>query len=127
VAFAPEAVETVIVDSKGTIVNVTAAADALEPHADDPAAVAGFWRDHSLTYAAMSHHLGPYEPFWTLVARALDYAVAAHDLGLSEADRADVLDQYCRLDAFEDAAPGSTGSPRPGTRSPGSPTGARGC
>lgn len=99
-------VRTVTVDSYSTVVDYRSAARALDGLVDEPAAVADVWRDRSLTYAAMSNHLGGYEPFWKLLDRALEYALAAHDVDLSPATRESVLSVYRDLEVFPDARPG---------------------
>lgn len=101
----PDRVSTVTVDSHGTIVDVSSAADALDPHVDDPSAVAATWRGRSLTYAAMANYLGHYQPFWTLVERALTYALETHGVELDAADREAVLAAYHELDVFPDVQP----------------------
>lgn len=102
----PDRVETVTIDSYSTVVDVDAAERALVDHVEDPSAVARLWRGRSLTYASMSNYLGRYEPFWGLLDRALEYALAAHGADLPAATREGVLAVYRDLDAFDDVRPG---------------------
>ena len=64
------------------------------------------WRDRSLTYAGMSNTLVGYEPFWSMLGHALDYALAAHDEALAPAVREEVREAYLALPAFDDVRPG---------------------
>jgi len=97
---------TVTIDSYSTVVDVDSAERALVDHVEDQASVARLWRGRSLAYASMSNYLGHYEPFWGLLDRALEYALAAHGVDLPAATREDVLAVYRDLDAFDDVRPG---------------------
>ena len=99
-------VDTVTIDSYSTVVDVDSAERALVDHVEDPSSVARLWRGRSLTYASMSNYLGHYEPFWGLLDRALEYALAVSGVDLPAATREDVLSIYRDLDAFEDVRPG---------------------
>ncbi|MDY6818078.1 MAG: haloacid dehalogenase type II [Halobacteriales archaeon] len=107
-AFDPDRVETITFDSYSTIVDVESATEALADQIEHPAPaeVAAVWRERSLTYAAISNYLGEYEPFWEMVRHGLEYALAAHDITLTEERIDTILGTYHDLDAFEDVRPG---------------------
>jgi 2-haloacid dehalogenase len=104
--FTPDTVSTLTFDSYSTIVDVEAATRALSDHTDDAESVSNLWRSRSLSYAMHSALIDAYQPFYEMLRDALDYALAAHDIDISEDERNDVLSIYHNLDVFEDAHDG---------------------
>jgi 2-haloacid dehalogenase len=92
-----------VFDAYGTLFDVHA---AIARHRDAAGAEADrfseIWRTKQLEYAWMLSAAGHYVDFWTLTARALDYALARVP-SVDRALRASLLDAYFKLDAFPDA------------------------
>lgn len=104
----PARVQVILMDSYSTLLDVAAAARALEGKVADPAAVARAWRAESLLYAMMCNFQQTYEPFYELNRRALDFALAQAQVSLPAAQRDAVLSVYHHLDVFPDVGPGLT-------------------
>lgn len=100
--FDSDTVSTLTFDSYSTIVDVEAAAEALSDHTDNPESVSNLWRSRSLSYAMHSALVGAYQPFYEMLRDALDYALAVHNIDISEDERDEVLSVYHKLDVFED-------------------------
>lgn len=103
-----EAVETITVDSYGTLVDPSAATSALDGYVDDPPAVSELWRSRSLTYTMVGNAIGSYQDFYEMNRDGLAYALAAHGYDLPEETVSEVLSVYHDLDPFEDVRPGLT-------------------
>lgn len=101
-SFDPTRVATVTVDSYGTLVDVTAATDALADRVPDPAPVARLWRSRSLAYTFVANQVDEYVRFYDVLASALEYALLANDVSLPERERAEILAVYHELEVFED-------------------------
>jgi 2-haloacid dehalogenase len=99
-------VETVTVDSYGTLVDPRAADEALAARVDDPEPVSRLWRSRSLAYTMVGNFVGFYQPFYEMNRDALTFALAAHGVDLSPAERDEILSVYHDLDAFDDVRPG---------------------
>jgi len=104
--FDPDRVETVTFDSYSTIVDVEAAETALADRVEDPQPVSRLWRARSLEYTFVADALDAYEPFYAINRYALQYALEAHGVDLSEDEREEILSVYHRLDVFEDVREG---------------------
>lgn len=100
-----ERVETVTVDSYGTLVDPSAAADAVARHVDDPEPVLAQWRAKYLSYVMIANDVDDYRPFDELIAAGLDYVLDAHGVDVTGEERADILATYDSLDPFEDVRP----------------------
>ena len=105
-ALDTDAIETITVDSYGTLVDPSAATPALDGYVDDPAAVSELWRSRSLTYAMVSNALDSYGTFYEMNRDGLRYALAAHGCDLPEETVSEVLSVYHDLDPFEDVRSG---------------------
>ncbi|TNC11644.1 haloacid dehalogenase type II [Methylobacterium terricola] len=94
--------DAVVFDAYGTLLDVHSAvqrhAGAVGPEAQG---LSDTWRQKQLEYSWVLALAGRYAPFWTLTERALDFALAKHpkvDPGV----RADLLEAYKALDAYEE-------------------------
>jgi 2-haloacid dehalogenase len=101
-----ERVETVTVDSYGTLVDPRAADRALAERVENPEPVSRLWRSRSLTYTMVGNFVGFYQPFYEMNRDALEFALAAHGVDLPPAERDEILSVYHDLDAFDDVRPG---------------------
>lgn len=101
-----ERVETVTVDSYGTLVDPRAADRALADRVDDPEPVSRLWRSRSLAYTMVGNVVGFYQPFYEMNRDALTFALAAHGVDLSAEEVDEILAVYLDLDAFDDVRPG---------------------
>jgi 2-haloacid dehalogenase len=99
-------VETITVDSYGTLVDPNAAEKALADAVDDPEPVSKLWRSRSLTYTMVGNFIGFYQPFYEMNRDALQYALDVHGVSLSEGERDEILSVYHELDVFDDVRDG---------------------
>jgi 2-haloacid dehalogenase len=99
-------VETVTVDSYGTLVDPRAADRALADRVDDPEPVSRLWRSRSLAYTMVGNVVGFYQPFYEMNRDALTFALAAHGADLPPEAVDEILSVYLDLDAFDDVRPG---------------------
>jgi len=105
-SFDPDRVETVTVDSYGTLVDTDAAERALADRVDDPEPVSRLWRSRSLLYTMVGNHVETYQPFYEMNRDALTYALASHGVDVSDDERDEILAVYHELDPFVDVRPG---------------------
>lgn len=105
-SFDPDRVETVTVDSYGTLVDPSAVEDELASRIENPTAVSDTWRAQSLLYTMVANHLGYYQPFYEMNRDALQYALDFHGAEMSSDEREDVLAQYHELEVFDDTRAG---------------------
>ena len=99
-------VETVTVDSYGTLVDPRAADRALAERVANPEPISRLWRSRSLLYTMVGNFVGFYQPFYEMNRDALTFALAAHGVDLSAEERDAILSVYHDLDAFADVRPG---------------------
>jgi 2-haloacid dehalogenase len=104
--FEPDRVETVTVDSYGTLVDPNAAEKALADRVPDPEPVSKLWRSRSLMYTMVGNDIEFYQPFYEMNRDALQYALDVHDVDLPPEERDEILAVYHELDVFEDVEDG---------------------
>jgi len=105
-AFDPETVRTVTFDSYSTLVDVDAAEAALADRVPEPEPVSKLWRSRSLAYTFVATQIDAYQPFYEVNRDALQYALDAHGVALSESERDEILAVYHELDVFDDVRDG---------------------
>ena len=98
--------ETVTFDSYSTLVDVEAVEAALSDAVDDPGPVSNHWRSRSLLYTTVANEIDAYDTFYALNRAALEHALAAHGVELSESKRESILETYHELAVFEDVEAG---------------------
>ena len=101
-----DCVETITVDSYGTLVDPSAAEKRLEALVDDPEPVSNRWRAQSIAYTMIANHVDAYQPFYEMNRDALQYALDASGVDLPPEDRDEILEVYHELDVFEDVRDG---------------------
>ncbi|MFC6772444.1 haloacid dehalogenase type II, partial [Halorubrum pallidum] len=101
-----ERVSTVTFDSYSTLVDVDAAEQALADRVDEPRPVSRLWRARSLEYTFVANQVDAYQPFYEMNRDALQYALDVHGVGLSTAERDEILAVYHELDVFDDVRDG---------------------
>ncbi|MFC7156318.1 haloacid dehalogenase type II [Halomarina halobia] len=104
--FDPDRVTTITVDSYGTLVDTDAVEARLAERVPDPEPVSKLWRSRSLMYTMVGNFIGYYQPFYEMNRNALEYALDAHDVDLSSAERDEILGAYHELDVFPDVRDG---------------------
>ncbi|ELY49446.1 haloacid dehalogenase type II [Natronorubrum sulfidifaciens] len=106
--FDPTIVETVTVDSYGTLVDPSTVERALEASVDAEhvQSISNQWRSRSLLYTMVSNATDSYQPFYAMNRDALCVALAAHDVELSSEAIEAILATYHDLDPFEDVTRG---------------------
>ena len=102
----PDRVQTVTFDSYSTLVDVEAAEAALADRVPDPEPVSRLWRSRSLAYTFVANAIDAYQPFYEMNRDALTYALAAHNVDLSSAERDEILAVYHELEVFDDVRSG---------------------
>ncbi|WP_439028339.1 haloacid dehalogenase type II [Haloarchaeobius sp. DT45] len=105
-SFDESRVSTVTFDSYSTLVDVEAAEKALAARVDDPEPVSRLWRSRSLEYTFVGNQVDVYEPFYAVNRDALQYALDAHGVDVSEDEREEILAVYHELDVFDDVREG---------------------
>lgn len=73
-AFDSDCVETVTVDSYGTLVDIGSVEAALAERVDDPELISALWRSRSLLYTMVGNFIGRCQPFYAMNRDALEYA-----------------------------------------------------
>ncbi len=105
-ALDTDRVETVTVDSYGTLVDPRAADRALAERVAEPEPISRLWRSRSLVYTMVGTFVGFYQPFYEMNRDALSFALAANGVDLPAEERDAILEVYHDLDAFDDVRPG---------------------
>jgi len=105
-AFDADRVETVTVDSYGTLVDPSAAEAALAAAVEEPEPVSERWRSRSLRYTMVANAVGEYRPFYEINRDALRHALDAHGVDLAAAEREEILSVYHELDVYDDVRDG---------------------
>lgn len=101
-----EDVETVTVDSYGTLVDPSSVEEELAAAVDDPEPVSDLWRMQSLMYTMVGNHIDTYQPFYEMNRDALQYALDVHGVDLPPAERDEILSTYHELEVFDDVRGG---------------------
>lgn len=101
-------VETVTVDSYGTLVDPYATIEALAEYVPDDHidTIANQWRARSIMYTMIGNAIGFYQPFYEMNRDALTYATAANNADLTAEEIDDVLSVYHDLTVFSDVRDG---------------------
>lgn len=101
-------ITTVTFDSYSTLVDVDAVANALADRVPDHMveSISKLWRSRSLAYTFVANEIDAYQPFYEMNRDALGYALVAHDVDLTEAERDEILAVYHALDVFSDVREG---------------------
>jgi 2-haloacid dehalogenase len=104
--FDPDRVTTITFDSYSTLVDVDAAETALADRVADPEPVSKLWRARSLEYTFVANQIDAYQSFYEMNRDALQYALDAHNVEISQGDRNEILAVYHELDVFDDVRDG---------------------
>jgi len=104
--FVSEQVTTITFDSYSTLVDVDAAEKALADRVADPEPVSKLWRARSLEYTFVANLIDAYQPFYEMNRDALQYALDAHDVDITQSERDEILAVYHELDVFDDVRSG---------------------
>lgn len=104
--FQPADVETITVDSYGTLVDPSAADRAVAEYTDDPDPLLAHWRAKYLSYVMIANSVDDYHPFNELIGAALEQALGSFDIETTAAEREEILSVYDELDPFEDVRSG---------------------
>ncbi|WP_255194864.1 haloacid dehalogenase type II [Halorarius litoreus] len=107
-SFDPDRIETITVDSYGTLVDPYATVAKLGEYVDASRVerIAVEWRARSIMYTMVGNAIGFYQPFYEMNRDALSYAAAANGQELTDQDIADILSVYHELDVFPDVRDG---------------------
>lgn len=105
-SFDPTAVETITVDSYGTLVDPSTVERALTEHVDSVGSISDQWRSRSLMYTMVSNFTDDYQPFYDMNRDALRFALESHGIDLSSETIEEILSTYHDLDPFDDVRAG---------------------
>lgn len=94
-----------VFDLFGTLLDIASLRDAAANVTDEPAAFVAAWRDKQIAYSFASAIMGTHEDFDTLTALALYHTAAKFGVVLDILRRKRLLDAWCTLPAYDDAAP----------------------
>lgn len=104
--FDPQRVETITVDSYGTLVDTDSVERALADRTDNAEAVSTLWRSRSLMYTMVGNFIDRYQPFYEMNRAALQFALDVYGIDLPPAERDEILATYHELDVFDDVRDG---------------------
>jgi 2-haloacid dehalogenase len=101
-------VDTITVDSYGTLVDPHATVETLAEYVPDDRIdpIARQWRARSLLYTMVGNAIGFYQPFYEMNRDALAYAAAANDATLTPEEVDEVMSVYHELAVFSDVRDG---------------------
>jgi 2-haloacid dehalogenase len=94
-------VDTVTVDSYGTLVDPASIQQTLAEYVDNPALVSNVWFSRALLNKLVVNFIDAYEPFDVLSRDGLDYALEHQGIDLSESEKEAILAAYDDLDVFD--------------------------
>lgn len=105
-SFDPSAVDTITVDSYGTLVDPGSVERALEAHLDAVRPVSNQWRSRSIMYTMVANFVDEYQTFYEMNRDALRFALEHHGVELSAETVEEILSTYYDLDPFDDVRGG---------------------
>ena len=97
----PGSYKAVVFDAYGTLFDVHSVAslgEQLFPGRGD--ALSQLWRQKQLEYSWLRAMSGQYKPFWDITEDALRFSALKLDLGMTDAQRSQLMNQYSSLSAF---------------------------
>lgn len=99
-------VETITVDSYGTLVDPSAAEHAITEYTDNPDPFLSHWRAKYLSYVMIANDVNDYRPFDELIGAALEQALGTYNIETTPVEREEILSVYDKLDPFDDVRSG---------------------
>jgi 2-haloacid dehalogenase len=99
--FELDRVETITVDSYGTLVDPSSIHDTLSDYVTEPTLVSNVWFSRALLNKLVANFIGAYVPFDVLSRDGLDFALEAQGVELTDEERERILAAYNKLDVFE--------------------------
>lgn len=102
----PSRIESVVVDSYSTLVDVESSRKALEAHTPEATALARVWQLRTREYAIVGNEITVSRPALDRHRLALKYALDVFDVVLTDDEIEEVLSVYHDLDVFEDVRGG---------------------
>ncbi|SDK80485.1 haloacid dehalogenase type II [Natronorubrum texcoconense] len=105
-SFDPTAVDTITVDSYGTLVDPHSVEATLEEHVDEIRPISTLWRSRSIMYTMVGNFVDDYQPFYEMNRDALRFALESHGVDLTSETIEEILSTYHDLDPFDDVRDG---------------------
>lgn len=105
-SFDPTAVETITVDSYGTLVDPSAVERVLAEHVEPVQSISDLWRSRSILYTMVRNFTDNYRTFYDVNRDALRFALESHGIDLSSETIEEILSTYHDLDPFDDVRDG---------------------
>ncbi|WP_440770921.1 haloacid dehalogenase type II [Natronorubrum sp. DTA28] len=105
-SFDPTAVDTITVDSYGTLVDPHSVEATLEAHVDEIRPISTLWRSRSIMYTMVGNFVDDYQPFYEMNRDALRFALESHGVDLTSETIEEILSTYHDLDPFDDVRDG---------------------
>ncbi|NKE38060.1 haloacid dehalogenase type II [Natronococcus sp. JC468] len=102
----PSRIESVVVDSYSTLVDVESSRKALKAHTPEATALARVWQLRTREYAMVGNEINVYRPAVDRHRLALKHALDVFDVDLTDDEIEEVLSVYHELDVFDDVRGG---------------------
>lgn len=100
-SFDAEQVDTVTVDSYGTLVDPSSIQQTLAEYVDRPALVSNIWFSRALLNKLVANFIDAYVPFDTLSRDGLNYALDHQGIELADSEKEQILDAYDNLTVYD--------------------------
>lgn len=104
--FDSDRIDTIFVDSYGTLVNELSTRKALEKYTDRPDTISRIWDLRGSIYGISSAVLDDFRPTWERYKVSLDYALDAVDADVTDEEKQKILDSVGDLEVYDDVRPG---------------------
>lgn len=104
--FKPGRIDTVLVDSYGTLVNEVSTTETLEKYTQQSTAIAHIWDLRGSIYGITSAVLDEFKPTIDRYEVSLDYALEAVGAEVTESQRQEIIDSVNQLEIYSDVRSG---------------------
>ena len=94
----------IVFDMYGTVVDVSAVADACKEIAPDPAAFNAQWRAKQLEYTFLRTAMGRYKDFWVITEEALEFAIERSGLQVTADQRQKLMEAWLHPTPYPEVA-----------------------
>lgn len=97
-------IKGIVFDMYGTVVDVSAVADACKEIAADPAAFNAQWRAKQLEYTFLRTAMGRYKDFWAITEEALEFAIERFGLQVAAEQRQKLMEAWLHPTPYPEVA-----------------------
>ncbi|WP_436348165.1 HAD family hydrolase [Natronorubrum sp. FCH18a] len=103
-AFDPDQVETVLVDSYSTLVDELSTQHAFEPYTDKPEEAARLWDHRSTMYGLVGTNFEEFPTCREKYEHALDYTVRTLDMDITPEEQEELLGEIDQMEVYGDVS-----------------------